>query len=70
MKSGANPEFLPYAKIDGDITTTTCVKLKPDMTYEVRIFAENEAGVSTKPAELSEPVATKSKASMFPYRLP
>ena len=64
MKASTEPDFHPYAKIDGDVLTTTCVKLKPDTSYEFRIFAENEAGLSTEPCLLSPPVTTKSKASM------
>lgn len=63
MKSGKSAQFQPCAKVDGDVLSYTCTKLKSNTKYDFQIRAENEIGPSAKVKSLDEPVKTKAEAS-------
>ena len=60
-------EFKNLRKLDGDVYSYTCLKLKPDTAYDFQVFAENSAGISKPPATLTGSARTKAKSSEFSF---
>ena len=56
VKEESKKKYKQVATVDATETTCTIKELKPDKSYEVKVQAVNEAGVSEMAAQLQQPV--------------
>ena len=61
VKEESKKKYKQVGEVDATVTTFTITELKEDKSYEVRVQAINEVGVSEKSAELAAPVKMPKK---------